>query len=180
MLNAIDGIASAEGRLLFCTTNHVERIDPALIRPGRCDVRVEFTRLTRDQALRLFEYFYAPLTHSPDFGEGEVARPTDGPEVHEHSQSYTAIGGESGGDAEKNSVVAAARPVVYTAARIHDLAETFAERIPDQTTSVSSVQGYLMRFKRQPEDAVDGVLDWVASGFSSDPASAGPTQPINA
>lgn len=34
LLNAIDGIASAEGRLLFCTTNHLESIDPALVRPG--------------------------------------------------------------------------------------------------------------------------------------------------
>lgn len=34
LLNAIDGIASAEGRLWFCTTNHLESIDPALVRPG--------------------------------------------------------------------------------------------------------------------------------------------------
>ena len=38
LLNAIDGIASAEGRLLFCTTNYLYRIDPALARPGECPV----------------------------------------------------------------------------------------------------------------------------------------------
>lgn len=33
LLNAIDGLAAPEGRLLFATTNHVEKLDPALIRP---------------------------------------------------------------------------------------------------------------------------------------------------
>jgi len=42
LLNAIDGVAAAEGRLLFATTNHLERLDPALSRPGRMDVWVEF------------------------------------------------------------------------------------------------------------------------------------------
>jgi chaperone BCS1 len=34
LLNAIDGVGSQEGRLLIMTTNHVERLDAALIRPG--------------------------------------------------------------------------------------------------------------------------------------------------
>ena len=34
LLNAIDGVTSTEGRILFMTTNHVDRLDPALIRPG--------------------------------------------------------------------------------------------------------------------------------------------------
>lgn len=33
LLNAIDGLAAPEGRLLFATTNHVQKLDPALIRP---------------------------------------------------------------------------------------------------------------------------------------------------
>lgn len=35
LLNALDGVAAAEGRLLFMTTNYIERLDQALIRPGR-------------------------------------------------------------------------------------------------------------------------------------------------
>ncbi|WWC63632.1 uncharacterized protein I303_106237 [Kwoniella dejecticola CBS 10117] len=61
LLNAIDGLAASEGRILFCTTNHVRRIDPALSRPGRCDVWVEFTYATREQAFELFKYFYRPI-----------------------------------------------------------------------------------------------------------------------
>jgi mitochondrial chaperone BCS1 len=34
LLNAIDGVASHEGRVLVMTTNHPEQLDAALIRPG--------------------------------------------------------------------------------------------------------------------------------------------------
>ena len=34
LLNAIDGVASQEGRIFIMTTNHIEKLDPALIRPG--------------------------------------------------------------------------------------------------------------------------------------------------
>jgi chaperone BCS1 len=42
LLNAIDGAAACEGRVLFLTTNHRETLDPALIRPGRVDFEMEF------------------------------------------------------------------------------------------------------------------------------------------
>lgn len=41
LLNAIDGPASQEGRMLFMTTNHPDRLDPALVRPGRVDMKLE-------------------------------------------------------------------------------------------------------------------------------------------
>ena len=34
----MDGVASQTNRVLMMTTNHRERLDPALIRPGRCDL----------------------------------------------------------------------------------------------------------------------------------------------
>ncbi|WVF67684.1 hypothetical protein IAT40_002443 [Kwoniella sp. CBS 6097] len=58
LLNALDGVASSEGRLLFCTTNWREDIDPALARPGRCDVWIEFKHATHSQARNLFMHFY--------------------------------------------------------------------------------------------------------------------------
>lgn len=39
LLNAIDGVASEEDYIIFMTTNHVDRLDPALIRPGRIDFK---------------------------------------------------------------------------------------------------------------------------------------------
>lgn len=58
LLNAIDGIAAAEGRILVMTTNHVDRIDPALRRPGRSDVEVEIKTADESQARRMFLRFF--------------------------------------------------------------------------------------------------------------------------
>jgi hypothetical protein len=41
LLNVIDGVEANVGRVLVLTTNHKDRLDPALTRPGRCDVHVE-------------------------------------------------------------------------------------------------------------------------------------------
>lgn len=69
LLNAIDGVASAEGRIIFMTTNHVERLDPALIRPGRADVKLYFGNATQDQAKRMYQRFYPEFAHlAHDFG----------------------------------------------------------------------------------------------------------------
>ncbi|KAG7447969.1 mitochondrial chaperone BCS1 [Guyanagaster necrorhizus] len=57
-LNALDGVASGEERIIFMTTNHVERLDPALIRPGRVDVSELLDHAVPDQAYSLFISFY--------------------------------------------------------------------------------------------------------------------------
>lgn len=59
LLNALDGVASAEDRIIFLTTNHIERMDEALIRPGRVDVTVKIGNATRWQVEQLWERFYA-------------------------------------------------------------------------------------------------------------------------
>jgi len=41
ILNSLDGIFSAHGRILIATTNYLESLDSALIRPGRIDIKVE-------------------------------------------------------------------------------------------------------------------------------------------
>lgn len=50
-LNCIDGvIAPQNGRILIMSTNHIDRLDPALVRPGRVDIRLEVPLLTREAA----------------------------------------------------------------------------------------------------------------------------------
>jgi mitochondrial chaperone BCS1 len=63
LLNAIDGVASPEGRIIFMTTNHIDRLDPALIRPGRADVKLYFGNATQDQAGRLYSRFFPGYLH---------------------------------------------------------------------------------------------------------------------
>lgn len=57
-LNALDGVASGEERIIFLTTNHVEKLDPALIRPGRVDLAELIDDAHPSQARTLFERFY--------------------------------------------------------------------------------------------------------------------------
>ena len=66
LLNALDGVASQENRLLFMTTNHIERLDAALIRPGRCDVHVKFDYASPAQMRGLFCKFFPDLTNEAD------------------------------------------------------------------------------------------------------------------
>jgi chaperone BCS1 len=58
LLNAIDGIAAAEGRILIMTTNHINKIDPALRRPGRSDVEIEIELADAEQCRRMFLRFF--------------------------------------------------------------------------------------------------------------------------
>lgn len=59
LLNALDGVASAEERVVFMTTNHVDRLDDALIRPGRVDMAVRLGFATEWQMGMLWDRFYA-------------------------------------------------------------------------------------------------------------------------
>lgn len=67
LLNAIDGIMSSEGRILFLTTNHKEVLDPALIRPGRVDMDIVIDDASKAQAKNLFNRFFPEMS---DLSEG--------------------------------------------------------------------------------------------------------------
>ena len=58
LLNALDGVGSATGQIFILTTNHRERLDPALIRDGRVDLHVEFGAAQPEQMRQLFMQFY--------------------------------------------------------------------------------------------------------------------------
>lgn len=58
LLNAIDGVASHEGRVLVMTTNHADQLDEALTRPGRVDMLIGFTLATREQIRDIFMRMY--------------------------------------------------------------------------------------------------------------------------
>lgn len=70
LLNAIDGLAAGEGRILIMTTNFVDKLDAALVRPGRCDVRFLIQNADADQAERLFlRFFPAEQTLAKEFSD---------------------------------------------------------------------------------------------------------------
>jgi len=59
LLNAIDGVAAQEGRLLVITTNHPDQLAPALVRPGRIDRKVEFPLCSKYQVAQFVRQFYS-------------------------------------------------------------------------------------------------------------------------
>lgn len=69
LLNAMDGVASAEERIIFMTTNHIDRLDDALIRPGRVDMTVRLGEATEWQIEQLWDRFYS---HQDLEGKGRL------------------------------------------------------------------------------------------------------------
>ncbi|KAJ3337876.1 hypothetical protein HDU93_000376 [Gonapodya sp. JEL0774] len=62
LINALDGVATASGLVVFMTTNHLDKLEPALIRPGRVDFCAEVTLPSREavlEALRTLAPEYA-------------------------------------------------------------------------------------------------------------------------
>ncbi|KAG5641961.1 hypothetical protein DXG03_003853 [Asterophora parasitica] len=142
LLNSLDGVAAAEGRLLFATTNHIERLDPALSRPGRMDVWVNFTHATKWQAEGIFKCFFPFKPAS--------AAAADPPK--DTSQKNLPL--------PKRKAHAHAIPLL-TEDEISELAKRFAEAIPEDELSVASLQGYLLKNKTRPRECVEEVDEWI-------------------
>lgn len=58
LLNALDGVMSAEGVITIMTTNHIERLVDAILRGGRIDRRFYFGPPGDAEICRLFHSFY--------------------------------------------------------------------------------------------------------------------------
>ena len=58
LLNALDGVAASDERIIFMTTNHVDILPPALVRPGRVDLKIHVGLATRSQFKRMYLRFF--------------------------------------------------------------------------------------------------------------------------
>ncbi|CAG8501238.1 7796_t:CDS:2 [Ambispora gerdemannii] len=54
-LSCLDGHILSEGNIIIMTTNHVEQLDPAVIRPGRMDVRLDLGYCTHYQINKMYQ-----------------------------------------------------------------------------------------------------------------------------
>lgn len=133
LLNALDGVYSQEGRMVFMTTNHIEKLCPALIRPGRVDVQREFALADRGMLRGIFEKFYATKTTSD--GDEDDAMMDEG-----SSECRTS---EDDDDE-----------------RLEELCETFTLSIPENAVSMAEVQGFLLVRRGDPEAAAREARQW--------------------
>ncbi|UZP46243.1 hypothetical protein NXS19_014055 [Fusarium pseudograminearum] len=131
LLNILDGVASQEGRILIMTTNHLEKLDKALIRPGRVDKIVQFGLADDEMSASIFRAIYAPY-------EGEDV------DVGAAKVKYLDIE-----EAQKHAALAE-KTRLETLERISALATKFAAKIPSLEFSPAEIQGLLLKNKRNP------------------------------
>lgn len=58
ILNLWDGLNETPGRILGISSNHYDKLDPALIRPGRIDITLNMEKATRNTIREMFEFHY--------------------------------------------------------------------------------------------------------------------------
>jgi hypothetical protein len=58
LLNMLDGIHECSGRILIMTTNKVDVLDKALIRPGRIDIKLHFKKCSAYDVAKMIEKFW--------------------------------------------------------------------------------------------------------------------------
>lgn len=110
LLNAIDGVAAQEGRALFMTTNHLDRLDPALTRAGRADVHAELGLVGAEAARALFLRFFPGEEALADRFAGHLGETSHAPaELQGWLLSHAA-------DAQKAAEATGLRPALQMAA----------------------------------------------------------------
>ncbi|KAI7867535.1 P-loop containing nucleoside triphosphate hydrolase protein [Spinellus fusiger] len=58
MLNALDGIQAQEGSMIFMTCNEINKLQPAMMRPGRIDMKIIIDYAAREQIEEMFWRFF--------------------------------------------------------------------------------------------------------------------------
>jgi chaperone BCS1 len=78
LLNVLDGFNAPENVLFFMTTNKIETLDQALLRPGRIDYRLFMGKATVEQKIELYMRFFpqASISEAVDYVEKHRAAET--------------------------------------------------------------------------------------------------------
>jgi chaperone BCS1 len=171
LLNAIDGVASHEGRVLIMTTNCPEKLDSALIRPGRVDLQVHFTLATREQIRDIFKRMYSTerdtkKKHNPD-PTTTTTSPSPPSKLARTSLPVPQSRNLNREDDEFLELLNR-EPVldIVEPEKLQAMADQFAEQVPEGQFSPAEIQGFLLTRKKEPSRALkevgawrDGVLD---------------------
>jgi len=89
-LNAFDGIVSLDDRLIFMTTNVIDKIDAAMIRPGRVDHVIEIG-LLKDSTIKQYIAMMFPGREAPQEQFAPIAGCHLQQKYLEHSEDYDAF-----------------------------------------------------------------------------------------
>jgi mitochondrial chaperone BCS1 len=148
-LNIIDGVASNEGHILVLTTNHMERLDPALLRPGRVDMVIRFGLADASMIKGIFKAIYSTFESESPLKAAMA------------SANGSAVKGEK---PTNGSLIRRPRGVLHhgkSDEEIAALAEKFAEIMPAKEFTPAEIQNYLLKHKMHPERAIEELQEWV-------------------
>lgn len=154
LLNAIDGVASHEGRVLVMTTNFPEKLDDALIRPGRVDMKVAFTMATCSQIQELFVRMYSPDEPSPR------TKPLIANIAANTKLADSRTGPNKSSSDGLPTPPSTPRDTTLSLNELEAIAKDFADLLPDVTFSPAEIQGYLLTRKKEPRRALEEVEEW--------------------
>lgn len=77
LLNQLDGFSSDDNIKIIAATNRADILDPALMRSGRLDRKIEFPHPTEDARAKIIQIHARKMNVSPDVNFDELARSTD-------------------------------------------------------------------------------------------------------
>ena len=69
ILNLWDGLKETPGRILGISSNHYDKLDPALIRPGRIDITLNLDNASRGIIREMYSHFYTEDITKPMFSK---------------------------------------------------------------------------------------------------------------
>jgi hypothetical protein len=84
LLNHLDGVGSNHGRIFVLTTNHPEVLDPALVRPGRVDMKICMGLCSQDQLRQFFVLYFDADPALMDCVPEDVLSPADVSSCFQH------------------------------------------------------------------------------------------------
>lgn len=71
ILNLFDGLRENSGRIIIITSNYYDKLDKALVRPGRIDITLEMTNLTKKSMINMTKHLYKSDFKEDDFNNYE-------------------------------------------------------------------------------------------------------------
>lgn len=157
LLNVIDGVAASEGRILVMTTNHADKLDAALLRPGRVDMSIEFGYTQNADIEELFTSIY--MTAEGDLPQNSgLSRLSNGRE--KPAANGSAIKTNAQTEKQEDESEKLKEHLQSQRSRIIALSKEFASVVPSGEFTAAEIQGYLLNYKDAPEEAIAGVDAW--------------------
>jgi len=71
----LDGVVDSPNRIVIMTTNHPEKLDPALIRPGRINKKMLLGYLLLPEAEKMVEHYFGDMSESQRLKLGMMFTP---------------------------------------------------------------------------------------------------------